>query len=125
MDLTNEAVRMAGALIAVIALLLGGLVIMKRFMGESGGAGSGSCLRFLGGLRLGQGKSLLLVEVAGEVLVLGSSPKDLRLFMRVRDPQHVDQLRSRPSGGLRWLTVGTARRAFPQTTEMPDPGETV
>lgn len=123
MDLTNETIRMAGALVAVIALLVGGLVMIRRFLGGSSGVGGDLCLRPLGGLRLGQGKSLLLVEVAGEVLVLGSSPKELQLFMRVRNPEHVEQLRAQHSGGLHWLTGGTARQAIPQTTRVPDTGE--
>ena len=71
MDLADEALKMAGALATVVVLLIGGLFILKRLMGESSGNVGGPMVRLLGGLRLGQGKAIMLVEVAGEVLVLG------------------------------------------------------
>ena len=94
MDFTHEALKMAGALATVLALLFGGLFILKRFMGEGQPNGGESILRLLGGLRLGQGKSLMLVEIAGEVLVLGTTTRELTLLTRVADGDRVEQLRS-------------------------------
>ena len=94
MDLADEAFKMAGALATVVVLLLGGLFVLRRLMGESRSPGGGSMIRLLGGLRLGQGKSIMLVEVAGEVLVLGSTVRDLTLLMRVAERERVDSLRS-------------------------------
>ena len=56
----------------VVALLLGGVFVLKRVLGDSPFYGAKSMLQMLGGLRLGQGKAIMLVEVAGEVLVLFS-----------------------------------------------------
>ena len=97
MELADEALKMAGALAAVIALLLGGMFILKRVVGESPASLGGPIVRLLGGLRLGQGKTIMLVEVAGEVLVLGSTARDLTLLTRVDEMERVEQLRTLPS----------------------------
>lgn len=93
MDLAAEALKMAGALASVLVMLLGGTFVVKRMMGDSSGSGLPR-FRVLGNLRLGPGKGILLVEVAGEVLVLGSTSRDLTVLTRVRDAERVEQLRT-------------------------------
>ena len=98
MDLADEALKMAGALATVVGLLVGGLFILKRCVGESAANVGGPIVRLLGGLRLGQGKAIMLVEVAGEVLVLGSTARDLTLLSRVDNVERIEQLRSMSGG---------------------------
>ena len=98
MDLADEALKMAGALATVVVLLMGGLFVLKRLMGESTASVGGPTVRLLGGLRLGQGKAIMLVEVAGEVLVLGSTARDLTLLSRVDDVERIEQLRTMSGG---------------------------
>lgn len=97
MDLAGEAVKMAGALAVVVALMFGVYMIVTRFMGNGLPGQHGPVLYLLGGLRLGPGKSIMLVEVAEEVLVLGATTRELTLLTRIEDPQRVAQLR--PTGG--------------------------
>ncbi|MCZ6800516.1 MAG: flagellar biosynthetic protein FliO [Nitrospirae bacterium] len=97
MDFASEVYKMAGSLALVVVLMLGVLVVLKRFMGEGPTGIGGRVIRSLGGLRLGPGKSIVLVEVAGEVLVLGATSKELTLLTRIEDPHRVQQLR--PVGG--------------------------
>ena len=89
---------MAGALIAVLFLMGGAALVVKRFLGDQRAIGGGPALRLMGGLRLGPGKSVVLVELAGEVLVLGNTAKELTLLTRVDDPHRIEQLR--PGTGL-------------------------
>lgn len=98
MDFTTEAIKMTGALLTVLILMGAAAILVKRFLGDQRGIGGGPALRLLGGLRLGPGKSVILVELAGEVLVLGSTAKDLTLLSRVEDPHRIEQLR--PGAGL-------------------------
>ena len=100
MDFADQALKMAGALSAVVALLLGGVFLLKRFLGEGQCHLGKSMLRLMGGLRLGQGKSIMLVEVAGEVLVLGTTTRDVTLLTRVTDEDRVEQLRRSPINGM-------------------------
>ena len=66
MDLTHEALKMAGALALVICVLLGGLAWVRRTFGESPGKDGEPLMRVLGGLRVGTGKQIMLLDVAGE-----------------------------------------------------------
>ena len=94
MDFGHEVVKMAGALALIIIMLLAGLAWVRRTFGEVGGQSGEPILRVMGGLRLGAGKQILLVEVAGEVLVLGSTHRDLTLLTRIEEEHRIARLRS-------------------------------
>ena len=93
MDLTHEALKMAGALALVVLVLLAGLAWVRRTFGESLGKGGEPIMRVLGGLRVGTGKQIMLVDVAGEVLVLGTTAKEMRLLTKITDEKRVNQVR--------------------------------
>ncbi len=78
--------------------------MVKRFMGDQGIVGGGPAIRLMGGLRLGPGKSVVLVELAGEVLVLGSTSKELTLLTRIEDAHRIELLR--PSSGVTFPKFG-------------------
>ncbi len=114
MDFAAEALKMAGALIAVLLLMGGAAALVKQYLGRPGGIGGAPALGIVGGLRLGPGKSVILVELAGEVLVLGATAKELTLLTKVDDPQRIAQLR--PGTGLNlptlpWSTVFSKEKA--------------
>lgn len=94
MDFTHEALKMAGALALVILVLLGGLAWMRRMFGEVGGQGRDPIMRILGGLRLGAGKQIMLVEVSGEVLVIGTTPREVTLLTKIVEEERVSRLRT-------------------------------
>ena len=73
MDLAHEALKMAGALALVVVLLLGGLVWVRR---------------------VGAGKQIMLVEIAGEVLVLGTTAREMTLLTTIADADRIHRLRS-------------------------------
>ncbi len=108
MDFATEALKMTGALIAVLILMGGAAALVRKYLGGAGGVGGAPALRVVGGLRLGPGKSVILVELAGEVLVLGATAKELTLLTKVDDPHRIEQLR--PGVGMNlpslpWSTV--------------------
>lgn len=94
MDLTHEALKMAGTLALVVVVLLGGLAWVRRTFGELPGKSGDPVMRLLGGLRVGAGKHIMLVEVAGEVLVLGMTAREMTLLTTIADVDRVDRLRS-------------------------------
>ncbi len=51
-------------------------------------------MRVLGGLRLGTGKQIMLVDVAGEVLVLGTTAKEMTLLTKITDEDRAARVRS-------------------------------
>lgn len=93
MDLTHEALKMAGALAVVITILLAGLAWVRRTFGEIPGNGGEPLMRVLGGLRVGTGKQIMLVDVAGEVLVLGTTAKDMILLTTITDEARTTRMR--------------------------------
>ncbi len=93
MDFTHEALKMAGALVVVIIILLGGLAWVRRIFGELPGNGGEPLMRVLGGLRVGTGKQIMLVDVAGEVLVLGTTAKDMTLLTTITDEERTTRMR--------------------------------
>jgi flagellar biogenesis protein FliO len=94
MDLTHEALKMAGALALVVVVLLGGLAWVRRTFGEVPGKTGDPVMRILGGLRVGAGKQIMLVEIAGEVLVLGTTARELTLLTTIVDADRIHRLRS-------------------------------
>ncbi len=126
MDFADQALKMAGALGVVIALLLGGTFLLKRLMGDTRSPLGQSMLKLVGGLRLGQGKSIMLVEVAGEVLVLGTTPRDLTLLTRITDSARVKELSDTSGtvvGGLGLLSSGFWRSNNADSTLLSDSRE--
>ncbi len=93
MDLTQEALKMAGALALVVMILLGGLAWIRRTFGETPGVGGEPLMRILGGLRIGTGKQIMLVDVAGEILVLGTTAREMTLLTKVTDPDRTNRVR--------------------------------
>ena len=94
MDLAHEALKMAGALALVVVVLLGGLAWVRRTFGGIPGKSGDPVMRILGGLRVGTGKQIMLVEIAGEVLVLGTTAREMTLLTTIADTDRIHRLRS-------------------------------
>lgn len=94
MDLTHEALKMAGALALVVLVLLGGLAWVRRIFGDLPGKSEDHVMRILGGLRVGAGKQIMLVEIAGEILVLGTTAREMTLLTTIADAERIQRLRS-------------------------------
>ncbi|MCA9472416.1 MAG: flagellar biosynthetic protein FliO [Nitrospirales bacterium] len=119
MDFADQALKMAGALAVVVTALLSGTYLVKRFLGDSCMSFGKTMVRLLGGLRLGQGKSIMLVEVAGEVLVLGATARDLTLLTRVTEASRVEKLRSHATRSIGAFDLLYAGRWGRSTNETP------
>ena len=93
MEIWESVVRMVSALGIVLALILGLLAIVKSRVGQRflpvGGA---PWIKVLGSSSLGSRKQVMLVAVAGEVLILGTTPTDLVSLGKVTDPEQVKRL---------------------------------
>lgn len=94
MDFGHEVIKMTGALAFVVVLLLVILVWARKTFGELGTVSGEPVMRVIGGLRLGAGKQIVLVEVAKEVLVLGTTNREMTLLTRIRDEGRIASLRT-------------------------------
>lgn len=93
MDMWESIVRMVVALGIVLALILGLLAIARSSFGRRFLPVSGAPLvHILGSGPLGSRKHVMVVAVAGEVFILGTTPTDLVPLGKVTDPEQVKRL---------------------------------
>ncbi len=96
-------------LVFVLALLGVALYAFKYFMGRRGAPGLGGLkapIKVLTTSFIGQKKNLTIVDVAGELLVLGITPESITYLTKLKRPEVVEELkrfndtRKRPLFGL-------------------------
>ncbi|HET7057686.1 MAG TPA: flagellar biosynthetic protein FliO [Nitrospiraceae bacterium] len=93
MDFGDSVLRMLSALAVVLALMMVVVAIARRVMGARSGAHADAPLvRVLSTGYLGPKKSISVVSVAGELLIIGATATDLIPLGRVRHAERVDQL---------------------------------
>lgn len=83
-------------LVFVLGLMWAALYAVRRYTRKSGGWGGAkpsSPIRLLSTFFLGQKKNLAIVEVAGEVLVLGVTPNSITCLTKVERNEAVQELR--------------------------------
>jgi flagellar protein FliO/FliZ len=98
MDLWDSVLRMFSALAIVLALMMAVVAIVRRVMGARSGAGADAPLvRVLSTGYLGPKKSISVVSVAGELLIIGATATDLIPLGRVR---HVAEAKSEIDGQM-------------------------
>jgi len=99
-DFWDSFLRMVSALAVVLALIAGLVALVRRF----GGARlfvpvTAPIVQVLGSGYIGPRKTVSLVSVAGEILIIGVTPTDLVSFGRITDQEQVRQLLSRAASG--------------------------
>jgi flagellar protein FliO/FliZ len=89
----GKAIVMLGVVIAVMLLLLW---VLKRYMNRTGGGLSGrypAPIKVLSTSFLGPKKSVSIVDVAGEVLVLGITAENINCLATIDNPDVLDELK--------------------------------
>ena len=117
MEIWESVVRMVSALGVVLALILGLLAIVRSRVGQRflpiGGA---PLVKVLGSGSLGSRKHVMLVAVAGEVLILGTTASDLITLGKVTDPEQVKRLLLDASSGGSVPSSDLVRSEFREET---------
>ncbi|WHZ21670.1 MAG: hypothetical protein OJF47_000782 [Nitrospira sp.] len=93
MDFWESMVRMASALGIVLALILALLAVARSAVGRRFlPVGGTSLVTVLGSGHLGSRKQIMLVAVAGEVLIIGTTATDLVPLGKITDPERLKTL---------------------------------
>lgn len=93
MEIWESVVRMVSALGVVLALILGLLAVARSAVGRRFLPVQGAPLvRILGSGPLGARKQVMVVAVAGEVLILGTTATDMVPLGKITDPVVVTRL---------------------------------
>ncbi|MDE3241087.1 MAG: flagellar biosynthetic protein FliO [Nitrospirota bacterium] len=100
MDFWESLVRMVSALAAVLGLMMVLALAARRWLGGRVLVGADTPLvQVLGTGYLGPKKSVALVSVAGELLIVGSTADGLVPLGRVNDPEQVRQVLAKRDAG--------------------------
>lgn len=82
----GPVLRLSFALLVVLAVLFIAVMVYRRyFQGMGGWPDQRRLIKVLSSCYLGNHKSIALVEVAGEILVLGVSDQGISLLTKVED----------------------------------------
>ncbi len=115
-DLTNSAApglpETAGKMFSSLALVLGvmflAFYIFKKFVLKNGLMGGNTqTIKVLGTGVIAPRKSVSLVEVAGEILVLGISNDNISLLSKVEDEEKIEEIKTAPNATITsaWQTA--------------------
>jgi flagellar biosynthetic protein FliO len=108
-DLTNGSApgmpETAGKMFSSLALVLGVMFLIfyvfKKFVLKNGLMGGNTqTIKVIGTGVLGPRKSVSLVEVAGEILVLGISNDNISLLSKIEDEEKIEELKTAPSATI-------------------------
>ncbi len=94
-DLTAAAVKMIGVLAIILAALIGGVWLMKRYLPGAArrvGGLSTETIELLGAFSLSPKRQLTLIKVAGRVLLLGVTDQSINLITEIDDPEELARL---------------------------------
>ncbi|MFC1882408.1 flagellar biosynthetic protein FliO [Thermodesulfobacteriota bacterium] len=101
MNTAPDAISITLQMLAALAIVLGGLLVvfylMKRFLRRDAGGPGNPLIRVIASQYLGVKKNIALVEVPGTVLVLGVSNDNISLLTKIEDQSVVDAIRQQTS----------------------------
>ncbi len=82
-----EGPGMGAVAMSFLLVLVVGLFLWRRMRKQSGQAGTAPMIRTVGSHMLGPKQGLLLVDVAGEMVLLGTSDKGVQLLTKIESPR--------------------------------------
>jgi flagellar biogenesis protein FliO len=99
-DFWDSFIRMASALALVLAIMGGLVLLVRRFAGTRFSVpASTQVVQVLGSGHIGPRKTISLVSVAGELLIVGMTPTDLVSLGHITDRERVQQFLSAATSG--------------------------
>jgi flagellar protein FliO/FliZ len=91
--------KMISALAVVLGVMLAGLWAARKFMNKTGaGVDDGQMIRVLSTRYLGPKSSILLLDVLGNVIVVGVSGTQITMLTTITDEESLERLRAPRSG---------------------------
>lgn len=94
-------IKMISALAVVLGLMIGAAWLLKRIGARTGmGIPEGQLIRVVSSSYIGPKNSIVIVDVLGELLVVGISGNQMTLLSSITDEGRVQKLREMRTGGL-------------------------
>jgi flagellar biosynthetic protein FliO len=86
---------MLAALAIVVALMIGAMVLVKKYFYQPSAAINGNAMiHVISTCHLSPKNSILLVDVLGQAMLLGVSNHQMSMLGTITDPEAIDQLRN-------------------------------
>ena len=98
-DFGAASIKMVGSLMIILVLIIGLFYLFKRFRLMAFSMGKNPMMRHLGTLSLAPKRSLALVEICGQWLVVGIGAENVTLISRVEAPSETDRFENDPDTG--------------------------
>jgi flagellar biogenesis protein FliO len=121
----SESTGMGAAAMSIFLLLGGGFFLWRKIRGHRGESGTGRLIRPLGTHVLGPKQGLLLLDVAGEMVLIGTSDKGVQMLTKI---ERGEKAETRPENIARETTpavtptelslLGGAAEAAPKTPKL-------
>ncbi len=92
----DEMFRSLVQVIVVLILIIGMIIVTIKLLAKGKGAMSGHSMRLLGGMALGQNKTLQLVEIGNAIYILGVG-ENIQLIQKIEDADEIELLLHRMS----------------------------
>jgi flagellar protein FliO/FliZ len=87
--------KMLAALAIVIAMMIGAMYVFKKYFYQSPlAADRGSMIHIISSCHVGPKNSILLVEVLGQVLLLGVSEQQMSILTTIMDRESIENLKN-------------------------------
>ncbi len=91
----SSLVKMVFALAVVLGMMIGAMYFIKKLLHHTTPAmDKGSLIRILASRYLGPKNSILVVDVAGQIIVVGLTNQQMTVLTTISDKEHLQKLRS-------------------------------
>lgn len=81
--LLSAGLKSVGMLAVVLALLIGVLYLMKRFISPQGASKGELSIKVISSLHLSPKEKIQVIEISGEKIVLGVTPNAINFLTRI------------------------------------------
>jgi len=93
----SSLVKMLFALAIVLGMMIGSMYFIKKILHSTSPAmDRGDLIRILASRYLGPKNSILVVDVAGQIIVVGLSNQQMNVLTTISDKEVLDKLRNIP-----------------------------
>lgn len=95
----SSLVKMLLALAIVLGMMIGAMFFIRKILHSTSPAmDRGTLIRVLASRYLGPKNSILVVDIAGQMIVVGLSGQQMNVLATITDPEALAKLRSLPAG---------------------------
>jgi len=98
-DFITSVIKMFSALLLVLGIFMGSFYLLRRVLKRDVADPGKKNIRIIDRSYIDVKKSVMIVEVSGQVLVLGVTNDQISLLTQIEDPENIAQLKNNTTTG--------------------------